>query len=718
MTIHANSGRIPRKRPVLLAVLVLMFATGALLLFAAQDAHEAMAASQTINLNTGYDQWLASPIGVGQKDNEWRVIGDPTSTLPDPSLATGRAADVVNHPYGVPLGFPNSRWISINPTGNPGTLASPTPFEYAFYFTLPPGFSSPNLTMMKLYGDDDVTNVTLGRANSTSPPCTLHTGQGGSGSTISSTNPACFNSGPNVNELIVTVEDTAKVITSLIVAGTVTYECCDRPAVKDIPDLASITFWESTFAAPTATTFNKNDPLLSARLALPYTSPDFASLPGAEMYDFFYSDWDGTLNPAGQFVTIEALAPGHAPPCCLPSGGGLNIAAVQLNFNSGAVRFADSVASFVVLGDNAMPSIVGNAVDDGVLSTDTTMGNTSAPLPAPQRLRLTVGFPCNCTAPPSGMVAWWPLDETSGSLVRDIWGGHNGTTSPGPIGGILNGCISNPNGPAVANQCWPPVMAAGGSKVGNALYFWGQGAGRYVRVPDNNPNNAILKLTTTSFSIDAWVFITQYSGTQIQPIVEKMQYSGTTAVQGYRFYIENGFLQLQLASGGPTTIYVTPPDILPQGVWKHVAVTVDRSTPIYTVKFYIDGSLVRTVSAGPIGNIGNTQDLIIGGSILGPATDYLDIAIDELEIFNRVLPLQDVKNIYDAGSDGKCVPDCPTCRVGGTVELVADGADASALAASGSGSPEVPYAALAGGISAGVLALAAGGWYARRRWMR
>ena len=56
--------------------------------------------------------------------------------------------------------------------------------------------------------------------------------------------------------------------------------------------------------------------------------------------------------------------------------------------------------------------------------------------------------------------------------------------------------------------------------------------------------------------------------------------------------------------------------------------------------------------------------------------------------------------------------------VGGIVELRADGAEAPALAASGSGSPEVPYAALAGGIAAVVLALAAGGWYARRRWLR
>ncbi len=56
--------------------------------------------------------------------------------------------------------------------------------------------------------------------------------------------------------------------------------------------------------------------------------------------------------------------------------------------------------------------------------------------------------------------------------------------------------------------------------------------------------------------------------------------------------------------------------------------------------------------------------------------------------------------------------------VGGTFELRADGADASALAASGSGSPEVPYAAIAGGAAAAAaVVLALSGWYVRRRWL-
>jgi len=53
--------------------------------------------------------------------------------------------------------------------------------------------------------------------------------------------------------------------------------------------------------------------------------------------------------------------------------------------------------------------------------------------------------------------------------------------------------------------------------------------------------------------------------------------------------------------------------------------------------------------------------------------------------------------------------------VGGTTELLTDGSAGPGSDGGGSGSSEVSYAALAGGMAAGVLALAAGGWYVRRR---
>lgn len=56
--------------------------------------------------------------------------------------------------------------------------------------------------------------------------------------------------------------------------------------------------------------------------------------------------------------------------------------------------------------------------------------------------------------------------------------------------------------------------------------------------------------------------------------------------------------------------------------------------------------------------------------------------------------------------------------VGGTVQLLVGGSEASTSPAGGS-APSVPYATVAGGLAAAALAVAAGGgWYARRRWLR
>jgi len=48
-----------------------------------------------------------------------------------------------------------------------------------------------------------------------------------------------------------------------------------------------------------------------------------------------------------------------------------------------------------------------------------------------------------CVQPPSGIIAWWPLDETSGTIAADIGGSHPGvysggpTPAPGKVGGAL-----------------------------------------------------------------------------------------------------------------------------------------------------------------------------------------------------------------------------------------------------------------------------------------
>src|SRR5213594_1445771 len=63
-----------------------------------------------------------------------------------------------------------------------------------------------------------------------------------------------------------------------------------------------------------------------------------------------------------------------------------------------------------------------------------------------------------CAQPPSGIIAWWPLDETSGTVARDIVGNNPGVYVNGPV-------------PAPGN-------------VGGALRF--SGSNQYVGAPDSD----------------------------------------------------------------------------------------------------------------------------------------------------------------------------------------------------------------------------------------
>jgi len=247
---------------------------------------------------------------------------------------------------------------------------------------------------------------------------------------------------------------------------------------------------------------------------------------------------------------------------------------------------------------------------------------------------------CKCATPSTHyMVAWWPLDDQTGAtIVKDIAvvGCHPGTP-------LLDGAIG---------VGYSPQSVVG--KVGDALYFWQNGVYRtYVSV-DDQPD---IRFGSTDFSIDAWVYITQYSGTDLQPIVEKMQYNGTTPELGYRFYLESGYLSFILAWGLGTATPIQAPFQISQAVWHHVAVTVDRDYPVYGdafVSLYIDATLAASATCLSPTSIANTEALIMGAIAQLQPVGYLDIRIDELELFDSVLTDHDVFLIYQAGALGKC----------------------------------------------------------------
>lgn len=222
-----------------------------------------------------------------------------------------------------------------------------------------------------------------------------------------------------------------------------------------------------------------------------------------------------------------------------------------------------------------------------------------------------------CVQPPSQMTAWFPFDENSGTTTANkISGGNTGTL--------------------MGSAAW-----LNPGKVANALNLPGNS---YVRVADQPQ----LNFGRGDFSIDAWIRINR-GGSSVRMIADKR----TSGIVGYLFFVyQNNRLGLQLGTG--TYANYLSPNIpnLSDGIWHHVAVTVDRDSPT-GARFYFDGNLNGTANPTAInGDLTNADPLRIG-SELGTG-NFLNGAIDEVELFNRVLTPEEIRTLFNAQGFGKC----------------------------------------------------------------
>ncbi|PKL83487.1 MAG: hypothetical protein CVV24_04810, partial [Ignavibacteriae bacterium HGW-Ignavibacteriae-3] len=246
-----------------------------------------------------------------------------------------------------------------------------------------------------------------------------------------------------------------------------------------------------------------------------------------------------------------------------------------------------------------------------------------------------------CVNPPSGMVAWWSLDETSRSKWPDFAGYNN-------FGTLMNG----------------PIPVAG--KVLGALQF--DGIDDYVEVADHSE----LNFGTGNFSFDAWIKTNASDGVRV--ILDKRtETSGLfTIYQGYSIFLNEGKLHLQIANGAFMNSYTNYPSpvLVADGNWHHIAITVSR-TNTQGIIFYVDGAQIQFGNpTGYQGSLTNTSSLRIGSQTF--AGSFSGIGkfkgiLDEIELFNRVLTQAEIVSIFNAGSSGKCKPTSSVSSVWGHV---------------------------------------------------
>jgi len=240
-----------------------------------------------------------------------------------------------------------------------------------------------------------------------------------------------------------------------------------------------------------------------------------------------------------------------------------------------------------------------------------------------------------CMPAPSGMVAWWPFDETAGPVANDVVLYNNAGTYMAPP----------------FNQL--PVPEPG--KVHNALCLGGHS---FVQVPDHGELNFGLG----DFSIDAWIKFSAQPPLGFMPIVDKRCPGAVDIPYGYIFYVNDGKLSFFMSNdpafppGQVIQGEETGPFTWVAGTWYHVAVTVRRGSTTGGTLFRNGIPLFPFFDTTPPSNADNPCDLIIAShnQFRLPVTAFFNGCIDELEIFKRALLQSEIQDIFNAGSAGKC----------------------------------------------------------------
>jgi len=242
-------------------------------------------------------------------------------------------------------------------------------------------------------------------------------------------------------------------------------------------------------------------------------------------------------------------------------------------------------------------------------------------------------FVSACLAPPSDMVAWYPLDwpNTASNTSQPELSHNNKATSKGNA-----------------------MAASVTGEVSGALSF--NGNNDYLQAPDQTWLNFGVD---QSLSFDAWVKLSN-TPAGVVSLVDKRR---GTPLRGYQFFLYQGRPGVQLADGlgaNGYDNYVATPAVPADNKWHLVAMTVERSSTACGNScgtWYLDGSSIGTFDpSAHFGALNSTGiPLIIGaqGASVGLGEFFIG-GIDEVELFDRALNATEVQALYKAGTSGKC----------------------------------------------------------------
>jgi hypothetical protein len=330
---------------------------------------------------------------------------------------------------------------------------------------------------------------------------------------------------------------------------------------------------------------------------------------------------NNTLHPAGDVHLVLSAADGD-----------INDVTVELREGATMIgSFTSSVENspFTFIWSNV---VAGSHTITATITDEFGISSTSAP----------VTFTAFATNDPPGVVAWWKLDEGTGTNAFDSSGFTNTAfLTLGPL--------------------W-----TNNARINGGVVF--DGTDDYLRVPDIATN---LDFNGKRFTVALWARTTR---TTKQLLVEKQ---GAEA-DSFRFAIdrddavEGGF---SVYSGSAWIDCSTNNRILTNGQWHHLAVTHDRTNFV----LYLDGKVDR-IQAGIESYKDSTQPFNIGRSFIKSGWNFQG-TLDDIRVYNRALSASEIAALHWFGNRPPVVsitnpPTGTAVQVPGQITLNSDATDA------------------------------------------
>lgn len=224
--------------------------------------------------------------------------------------------------------------------------------------------------------------------------------------------------------------------------------------------------------------------------------------------------------------------------------------------------------------------------------------------------------PLVCSLPPN-LVAYYPLDDTGGTVLADIAGNSNDLT-----------CTSG-------NCAAPDVGQINGGQVFTATDT--------ITTDAANPTNFNFA-DSDSFSLSLWVNTTQDCTAENKVFVARRY------AQFWLGCVNGGGLEFKLTSDNNVTQSVVGGAGLNDGAWHHVAGVVEDGA-VDVIRVYLDGVEVGSSSAVFDAFTTATEPLTVGYYNVTPYY-FFEGRLDDVAIFRRGLSAAEVAAIYNTGQLG------------------------------------------------------------------